>query len=59
VEDVIPILKVASHSGLTQVIDKCIQRIARSDLDDVSLDKELPPEAVEEIKKFAQEVTNC
>lgn len=52
VEDVIPILEVASHSGLTQVIDKCIQRIARSDLDDISLDKELPPEAVDEIKNL-------
>jgi regulatory protein NPR1 len=52
VEDVIPILQVASHSELTQVLDKCIQRIARSDLDDISLDKELPPEVVEEIKKI-------
>ncbi|KAJ1285558.1 hypothetical protein BS78_03G288600 [Paspalum vaginatum] len=52
VEDVVPILRVASHSELSQVLDKCIQRIARSDLDDISLDKELPPEAVEEIKKI-------
>lgn len=51
-EDVIPILQVASHSELTQVVDKCIQRIARSDLDDISLDKELTPEVVEEIKKI-------
>lgn len=51
-EDVIPILQVASHSELTQVLEKCIQRIARSDLDDISLDKELPPEVVEEIKKI-------
>ncbi|WVZ68701.1 hypothetical protein U9M48_017609 [Paspalum notatum var. saurae] len=52
VEDVIPVLQVASHSELSQVLDKCIQRIARSDLDDISLDKELPPEVVEEIKKI-------
>ncbi|KAL6616122.1 hypothetical protein ACP70R_038392 [Stipagrostis hirtigluma subsp. patula] len=52
VEDVIPILQVASHSELTQVLDKCIQRIARSDLDDISLDKELPPEVVGEIKNI-------
>ncbi|XP_062222509.1 BTB/POZ domain and ankyrin repeat-containing protein NPR2-like [Phragmites australis] len=52
VEDVIPILHVASHAELTQVLDKCIQRIARSDLDDISLDKELPPEVVDEIKKI-------
>ncbi|XP_062206989.1 BTB/POZ domain and ankyrin repeat-containing protein NPR2-like [Phragmites australis] len=52
VEDVVPILQVASHSELTQVLDKCIQRIARSDLDDVSLDKELPPEVADEIKKI-------
>ncbi|KAG2591950.1 BTB/POZ domain and ankyrin repeat-containing protein NPR2-like [Panicum virgatum] len=52
VEDVIPILQVASHSELTQVLDKCIQRIARSDLDDISLDKELSPEVVEKIKQI-------
>ena len=46
VEDVIPILQVASHSELTQVLEKCVQRIARSDFDDIALDKELAPEAV-------------
>jgi len=46
VEDVIPILQVASHSEMTQVLEKCVQRIARSDFDDIALDKELAPEAV-------------
>jgi regulatory protein NPR1 len=36
------------------VLDKCVQRIARSDLDDISLDKELPPEVADEIKKIRQ-----
>ncbi|KAG8078081.1 hypothetical protein GUJ93_ZPchr0007g3359 [Zizania palustris] len=54
VEDVLPILQVAFHSELTQVVEKCIQRIARSDLDNISLDKELPPEVADEIKKIRQ-----
>ncbi|KAK3162054.1 hypothetical protein QOZ80_1BG0084750 [Eleusine coracana subsp. coracana] len=57
VEDVIPILQVASHSELTQVLEKCIQRIVRSDLDDISLDMELPPEVVDEIKKIRKSQT--
>ncbi|TVU34996.1 hypothetical protein EJB05_16858 [Eragrostis curvula] len=52
VEDVIPILQVASQSDLPQVLEKCIQRIARSDLDDISLDKELSPEVIDQIKKM-------
>ncbi|KAL5220536.1 hypothetical protein ABZP36_025249 [Zizania latifolia] len=54
VEGVLPILQVAFHSELTQVVEKCIQRIARSDLDNISLDKELPPEVADEIKKIRQ-----
>ncbi|KAM3332758.1 hypothetical protein ACQJBY_028109 [Aegilops geniculata] len=53
-EDVLPILQVAFHSELTQVREKCVQRIARSDLDIMSLDKELPPEIADEIKKIRQ-----
>nr|BAJ86173.1 predicted protein [Hordeum vulgare subsp. vulgare]BAJ94508.1 predicted protein [Hordeum vulgare subsp. vulgare]BAK03697.1 predicted protein [Hordeum vulgare subsp. vulgare] len=53
-EDVLPILQVAFHSELTQVREKCVQRIARSDLDNMSLDKELPPEIADEIKKIRQ-----
>nr|XP_010942675.1 BTB/POZ domain and ankyrin repeat-containing protein NPR2 isoform X1 [Elaeis guineensis] len=50
VEDVIPILLVAVHSQLNQLLSHCIKRIARSDLDNISLDKQLPHEAAEEIK---------
>ncbi|KAG6507323.1 BTB/POZ domain and ankyrin repeat-containing protein NPR2-like [Zingiber officinale] len=50
VEDVIPILQVASHSKLNQLLSNCVQRVARSDLDDVAIEKELPPEVVEEIR---------
>ena len=34
--------------------EKCVQRIARSDLDNISLDKELPQEVADEIKKIRQ-----
>lgn len=53
-EDVLPILQVAFHSELSEVREKCVQRIARSDLDNISLDKELPPEVADEIKKIRQ-----
>ncbi|KAJ4763725.1 BTB/POZ domain and ankyrin repeat-containing protein NPR1 [Rhynchospora pubera] len=51
VEDVIPILKVAYHSKLNPLLDHCIQRIIRSDLDDLSLEKVLPMDIAEKIKK--------
>ncbi|KAG8055279.1 hypothetical protein GUJ93_ZPchr0001g30527 [Zizania palustris] len=54
VEDVLPILQVAFCSERTQLVEKCVQRIARSDLDNTSLDKELPPEVADEIKKIRQ-----
>ncbi|KAM0004740.1 putative chromatin remodeling & transcription regulator ABTB family [Helianthus debilis subsp. tardiflorus] len=50
VEDVIPILLVAFHCELTQILTQCVHRIARSDLDDVSLEKELPPEVSKDVK---------
>uniref|UniRef100_A0ACD5VHH3 Uncharacterized protein n=1 Tax=Avena sativa TaxID=4498 RepID=A0ACD5VHH3_AVESA len=53
-EDVLPILQVAFHSELSEVLEKCVQRIARSDLDNTSLDKELPPEVADRIKKIRQ-----
>jgi regulatory protein NPR1 len=53
-EDVLPILQVAFHSELPEVLNKCVQRIARSDLDSVCLDKELPPEVADEIKKIRE-----
>ncbi|KAM7271425.1 hypothetical protein ACFE04_030639 [Oxalis oulophora] len=50
VEDVIPILVVAFHCQLTQLIDQCVERVARSDLDNNSIEKELPYEVAEKIK---------
>uniref|UniRef100_J3L4G2 NPR1/NIM1-like C-terminal domain-containing protein n=2 Tax=Oryza brachyantha TaxID=4533 RepID=J3L4G2_ORYBR len=54
VEDVLPILLVAFHSELTPVLERCVRRIARSDLDNISLDKELPPEVSVQIKETRQ-----
>ncbi|XP_077219794.1 NPR1-like protein 3 [Tasmannia lanceolata] len=50
VEDVIPIVQVAFYCQLEQLLSNCVQRVARSDLDNISLEKELPQEVSEEIK---------
>lgn len=50
VEDVIPILVVAFHCQLSQLVTECVDRVARSDLDSISLEKELPHEIAENIK---------
>ncbi|KAJ7960633.1 putative Regulatory protein NPR1 [Quillaja saponaria] len=50
VEDVIPILWVAFHFQLNQLLFYCIQRLTRSHLDSVSLEKELPYEISKEIR---------
>ncbi|KAI0497617.1 hypothetical protein KFK09_020849 [Dendrobium nobile] len=50
VEDVISILLVAFCSKLSQLQSHCVQRVARSDLDNVTLEKEIPMEIVDEIK---------
>nr|AGL61506.1 NPR1 [Morus alba var. multicaulis] len=50
VEDVIPILGVAFHCQLSQLFAECVDRVARSDLEIVSLEKELPHEVAENIK---------
>ncbi|XP_010272312.1 PREDICTED: BTB/POZ domain and ankyrin repeat-containing protein NPR2 isoform X2 [Nelumbo nucifera] len=50
-EDVIPILMVAFHCQLNHLIDHCVQRIARSDLDSISLEK-LPNEVKMDIKSL-------
>ncbi|KAI4306364.1 hypothetical protein L6164_029647 [Bauhinia variegata] len=50
VEDVIPILIVAFHCDLSQLVTQCIDRVARSDLDPISIEKELPLELSEKIK---------
>lgn len=52
VEDVIPILLVAFHCELTHILTQCIHRVARSDLDDISLEKDLPPEAARDVKSL-------
>ncbi|KAL6282862.1 hypothetical protein ACE6H2_013791 [Prunus campanulata] len=49
-DDVIPILVVAFHCQLSQLIAQCIERVARSDIDSISLEKELPDEVIEKIK---------
>ncbi|KAL5577670.1 hypothetical protein UlMin_019369 [Ulmus minor] len=50
VEDVIPILVAAFHCELNQLFAQCIDRVARSDLEIISLEKELPHEVAEKIK---------
>ncbi|CAB4276692.1 unnamed protein product [Prunus armeniaca] len=49
-DDVIPILVVAFHCQLSQLIAQCIERVARSDIDSISLEKGLPDEVIEKIK---------
>lgn len=49
-EDVIPILVVAFHCQSTQLVTQCVDRVARSDLDIICLEKELPFEVSENIK---------
>ncbi|KAM6549763.1 hypothetical protein CsatB_021439 [Cannabis sativa] len=50
VEDVIPILVAAHHCQLKQLLLHSIERVAKSSLDDVVLEKELPLEVSSEIK---------
>lgn len=52
VEDVIPILMVAFHCQLSQLLCSCVQRIARSDLERSCLEKELPPEVYSDVKEL-------
>ncbi|OIW22017.1 hypothetical protein TanjilG_29206 [Lupinus angustifolius] len=52
VEDVVPILMAAFHCQLSQLLSHCIQRVARSGLDSIYLEKELPHEVVTEIKSL-------
>lgn len=48
-EDVIPILLVAFHCKSNQLLEHCIQRVALSDLDNATLEKELPHEVLTDI----------
>ncbi|KAH0983762.1 hypothetical protein GBA52_010939 [Prunus armeniaca] len=52
IEDVIPILVVAFHCQLSQLLSHCIQWVARSDLDSVAIEKELPHEVSNVIKSL-------
>lgn len=54
-EDVIPILMVAFYSDSKQLLSHCIQRIARSDLHLITIDKELPLEVAIKIKSLRVE----
>ena len=52
VEDLIPILMAAFHCQLNQLLLPCVDSIARSDLDNVCLEKELPREVLNDIKSI-------
>ncbi|KAH7569573.1 hypothetical protein JRO89_XS06G0193600 [Xanthoceras sorbifolium] len=52
VEDVIPILLVAFHCKSSQLVAHCVDRVARSDLDNICIEKELPNEVAENIRKL-------
>ncbi|KAL4572720.1 hypothetical protein LXL04_019503 [Taraxacum kok-saghyz] len=52
VEDVIPILVVAFQCQLQQVLTPCIDRVSRSNLDNICLQKEVPFEVSQNIKSI-------
>ncbi|MBA0569745.1 hypothetical protein Golob_003456 [Gossypium lobatum] len=49
-EDIIPILVVAFHCQCSQLVSQCVDRVARSDLDSIFIEKELPYEVTESIR---------
>ncbi|CAA0823837.1 Regulatory protein NPR3 [Striga hermonthica] len=49
-DDIIPILKLAFQCQLSHLYTHCIHRVAHSDLDTISIEKELPPAVADEIK---------
>lgn len=55
-EDVIPILMVAFHCQLSQLVALCVDRVARSDLNQISIEKELPCELSEKVKLFRRDL---
>lgn len=57
-EDVIPILLVAFHCQASQLVAQCVNRIVRSDLDSISIEKDLPYQVSEEIKFLRKELTS-
>ncbi|KAM3295011.1 hypothetical protein ACQJBY_037708 [Aegilops geniculata] len=52
VEDIVPIVHVASTCQLHELLSQCIQRIAGSNVDSRYLEKELPDEAFAKVKEF-------
>lgn len=50
VEDVIPILTVAFHCQLSQLLTVCVHRVAQSDLESIFIKKVLPSGVAEEIR---------
>ncbi|CAN1327672.1 BTB/POZ domain and ankyrin repeat-containing protein NPR1 [Linum perenne] len=50
VEDIIPVLVAAFHCQSTQLVSQCVDRVARSNIDDVCIEKELPYEVAEKVK---------
>lgn len=56
VEDVVPILMVAFHCQLNQLLSHCSQRVANSNLDDVAIEKELPYEVSKEVKLLRRKI---
>ncbi|KAF8043521.1 hypothetical protein BT93_A1748 [Corymbia citriodora subsp. variegata] len=50
VEDAIPILMVAFNFQLNELLPHCIERVARSDMESIVLEKELPHEIYAKIK---------
>lgn len=59
-EDVIPILVAANacEAGNDQLLKRCIHRVARSDLDMVALEKELPGEVVHHVLKHRTDLSS-
>ncbi|KAK5792391.1 Regulatory NPR3 -like protein [Gossypium arboreum] len=49
-EDIMPILVVAFHCQCSQLVSQCVDRVARSDLDSICIEKELPYEVTESIR---------
>ncbi|GER48254.1 ankyrin repeat family protein [Striga asiatica] len=52
VEEIVPIVKAAIHSGSGALVSHCIQRIVRIDVDDVIIDRTLPADIVSRIKSL-------
>ncbi|KAK6916928.1 Ankyrin repeat [Dillenia turbinata] len=52
VDDIIPIVVVGFHCQSDQLVAQCVDRIARSDLGNVSLEREVPYEVAEKIKSL-------